>query len=64
MNAMKLWFAGWNKEVYTIGPLLPSGYGTLQQSNRGATDIQTFLERMLAKNGKNSVVLVSTVLFI
>ncbi|KAF4612109.1 hypothetical protein D9613_004547 [Agrocybe pediades] len=60
ISALRSWLTDdWGKEVYAIGPLLPSGYGVVEQSHRGATDIKDFLDRMLEKFGKNSTMLVS-----
>ncbi|KAF9559428.1 UDP-Glycosyltransferase/glycogen phosphorylase [Agrocybe pediades] len=59
ITAMRKWFSSWDNEVYAIGPLLPSGYGAQEQSDRGATEIKEFLERMLEQYGKRSVILVS-----
>ncbi|KAF9551249.1 UDP-Glycosyltransferase/glycogen phosphorylase [Agrocybe pediades] len=59
ITAMRKWFSSWDKEVYAIGPLLPSGYGAQEQSDRGATEIKEFLERMLEQHGKHSVILMS-----
>ena len=54
---MKQWFADMQKEVYALGPLLPSGYGIeTQKGEAGASvDIETFLEEMLVQHGKGSV---------
>ncbi|KDR78382.1 hypothetical protein GALMADRAFT_138474 [Galerina marginata CBS 339.88] len=59
LEAVKLLFSEWKKETYVVGPLLPSGYGTVAQSNRGAVDIEAFLNEMLSKHGKHSVLLIS-----
>ncbi|KAF4614972.1 hypothetical protein D9613_002487 [Agrocybe pediades] len=63
ITAMRKWFSSWDKEVYAIGPLLPSGYGAQEQSDRGATEIKEFLERMLEQHGKHSVILVRPMLY-
>ncbi|KAF9557508.1 UDP-Glycosyltransferase/glycogen phosphorylase [Agrocybe pediades] len=60
ISALRSWLTdAWGKEVYAIGPLLPSGYGVVEQSPRGATDIKDFLDRMLENYGENSTMLVS-----
>ena len=47
------------KEIYVLGPLLPSGYGIqaeTQNAEEGASvDIETFLREMLEQHGKGSV---------
>jgi len=55
IDVMKSWFSEWSKDLYAIGPLLPSGHGNVLQSNRGYEDITEFL----SKHGPNSVILVS-----
>jgi len=59
LQAMKSWFADWNKELFAVGPLLPSGYGFTKQSSRGATEIENFMDRALKEYGEKSVVFVS-----
>jgi len=61
IDAMKFWYADWNKKVYAIGPLLPASLGLLEQSTRGSDDIKEFLDGMIAKKGQKSVVLVRSV---
>ena len=57
LNAMKQWFSDMQKEVYVLGPHLPSGYGIeTQNGEEGASfDIETFLGEMLVQRGKGSV---------
>jgi hypothetical protein len=45
------------KEIYVLGPHLPSGYGVeTQNGEEGASiDIETFLGEMLVQHGKGSV---------
>ena len=54
---MKQWFSDMKKELYVVGPLLPTGYGVeTQKSEEGASvDIETFLGEMLVQHGKRSV---------
>ncbi|KAF9554030.1 UDP-Glycosyltransferase/glycogen phosphorylase [Agrocybe pediades] len=59
INALKFWFADWDKKAYAIGPLLPESLGLLEQSPWGADDIKVFLETVQAKRGKGSVLLIS-----
>lgn len=58
LEGLKSWFSDWNKDVFVIGPLLPSGYGTLADSPRGSNEIQEFLDKKQSEDGPNSVVLV------
>ena len=57
LDAMKQWFSDMQKEIYVLGPHLPSGYGTeTQNGEEGASfDIETFLGEMLVQYGKGSV---------
>ena len=50
------------KEVYVLGPLLPSGFGIeMQKGEEGASaDIETFLGEMLVQHGKGSVFFVES----
>jgi len=59
IDVFKTWFSEEKKEVYAIGPLLPSSLGVLEQGHRGAEDIKLFLDTMLGLEGENSVILVS-----
>lgn len=59
LNAVKSWISKWNKEVYVIGPLLPSGYGKMVD-NRGTGEIKEFMDKMLAERGRKSVILASS----
>ena len=56
---MKQWFSDTQKELYVLGPLLPSGYGVqveTQNAEEGASaDFETFLGEMLVQHGKGSV---------
>ncbi len=56
---MKKWWAEDGKEVYGVGPLLPRTYWDTLPTDEGATDVREFLEEMLGKYGKQSVILVS-----
>lgn len=60
LDAVKTWFKEWNQEVYTIGPLLPTGYGIVQENDRGSSEIREFLDKALLEHGENSVTLVSS----
>ncbi|KDR73124.1 hypothetical protein GALMADRAFT_158263 [Galerina marginata CBS 339.88] len=57
--AAKLWFSEMQKEFFVIGPLLPISYGTKAQSPRGAADVEAFLDKILVRCGRNSVVFIS-----
>ncbi|PPQ89303.1 hypothetical protein CVT25_000370 [Psilocybe cyanescens] len=60
LEAFKSWFKEWNKEVYTVGPLIPSRPTTfLIPSNNGQGSIEQFLDRALADYGPKSAVLIS-----
>lgn len=59
IDALKTFFSQWNKEVFIIGPLLPSGYGTVTESARGSKETEDFLERAKKKHGERSVTLAS-----
>jgi hypothetical protein len=54
---MKQWFSDMQKEIYFLGPLLPSGYGIeTQNTEEGASvDIDAFLGEMQLQHGKRSV---------
>lgn len=60
MEGLKSWLSEWNKDTYIIGPLLPSGYGILEESDRGSKETREFLDKSLAEHGENSVIFVST----
>ena len=51
------------KEVYLLGPLLPSGYGIeTQNTEEGASvNIEAFLGEMQVRHGKRSVFFVSLI---
>ncbi|KAF8903485.1 UDP-Glycosyltransferase/glycogen phosphorylase [Gymnopilus junonius] len=59
LEAVKSWFSSWNKPTYVIGPLLPSGFGTIAQTPRGADDIEEFLDKAVTKHGQKSVLFIS-----
>ncbi|KAF9557510.1 UDP-Glycosyltransferase/glycogen phosphorylase [Agrocybe pediades] len=60
ISAIRAWLTDdLKKEVYAVGPILPLGYGVKGQSDRGATDIKDFLDRMLETHGKKSTMLIS-----
>lgn len=64
LDALTSWFAEWNKEVYTIGPLLPSRpttYGISSDSSQSSGEVQEFLEKALKEYGQKSVVLVRSI---
>ena len=56
---MKQWFSDMQKELFVLGPLLPSGYGVqveTQNAEEGtSSDFETFLGEMLVQHGKGSV---------
>lgn len=58
VEGMKKWWAENGKEVYGVGPLLPRTYWDTLPTDEGAIDVRDFLEGMLAKHGKRSVILV------
>jgi len=49
------------KDVHVLGPLLPSGYGTVAQNGEEgqSVNIKVFLEDMLVQHGKRSVYFIS-----
>ena len=53
---MKQWFSDMQKDVYVVGPLLPSGYGIENQNGEegASADVETFLGEMLVQHGKGS----------
>ena len=57
LDAMKQWFSGMQKDLYVLGPHLPSGYGIETQNSEEVQshDIETFLGEMLIQHGKDSV---------
>ena len=65
LGAMKQWFSDMQKEIYVLGPLLPSGYGIeTQNGEAGASvEIEAFLGEMLVQHGKGSVFFVRFFLF-
>jgi len=56
--ALRAWFSKSGKSLFALGPLLPSTFGTLQESHRGADDVKDFLDSMLGQKGEKSVLLV------
>jgi hypothetical protein len=58
---MKQWFSDMQKEIHVLGPLLPSGYGTVTETQNTGTeegssvDIEAFLGEMQVLHGKRSV---------
>lgn len=60
MEAIKSWFSEWNQDIYIIGPLLPTGYGIDEESDRGSKETSDFLQKSLVEYGENSVMLVRT----
>jgi hypothetical protein len=61
---MKQWFSDMQKEVFVLGPLLPSNYGTENHGEEGeSVDIKTFLGEMLERHGKRSVFFVKILSF-
>ncbi|KAH9476096.1 Linamarin synthase 2 [Psilocybe cubensis] len=59
MDGLKAWLSEWNKDAYIIGPLLPSGYGILEESDRGSKETRDFLDKVLKEHGENSVIFLS-----
>ncbi|PPQ96596.1 hypothetical protein CVT26_010751, partial [Gymnopilus dilepis] len=59
VEALRSWFSTWNKSTHVIGPLLPSGFGTVKQTSRGATDVEEFLDKAAAQFGDKSVLFIS-----
>ncbi|PPQ80127.1 hypothetical protein CVT25_001426 [Psilocybe cyanescens] len=59
MEAIKSWFSEWNQDIYIIGPLLPTGYGIDEESDRGSKETSDFLQKSLVEYGENSVMLIS-----
>lgn len=63
MDALKAWFAKeWNKDVYTVGPLLaskPTKYGVSSNNGSLSSEIEVFLDKSLKQYGEKSLVLVS-----
>ncbi|PPQ92738.1 hypothetical protein CVT25_015359 [Psilocybe cyanescens] len=59
IEALKSWHAEINKEVYVVGPLLPSRDGLVADTSRGSTETEVFLEKAQAEYGENSVVFIS-----
>ena len=57
LDALKQWFSDMQKELYVLGPILPSGYGIeSHKSEEGANiDIESFLGEMQVQHGKRSV---------
>ena len=62
LDAVKQWLSDIQKEVHVLGPLLPPGYGTKTQDNEEgiSVEIETFLAKMLAQHGKQSVFFVNS----
>ena len=54
LDAMKQWFSDMQKEIYVLGPLLPSGYRIeTQKIEEGANlDVEVFLAEMQVQHGK------------
>lgn len=61
MEGLRSWSSEWNQEAYIIGPLLPSGYGILEDGDRGSKETREFLDKSLVECGENSVIFVSTI---
>jgi hypothetical protein len=59
LDALKQCFSDKQKELYVLGPLLPSGYGYGTKTQNGEegtnSDIETFLGEMLEQHGERSV---------
>lgn len=63
LAAFKSWFKEWNKEVYTVGPLIPSKPTTFvvpSNNARGSGLVEKFLDKAFAEYGPKSAVLVSS----
>ena len=61
---MKQWFSDMQKELYVLGPLLPSDIGTQNGEDGASVEIETFLGEMLEQHGKGSVFFVRSFLFL
>ncbi|KAF8194649.1 hypothetical protein BJ912DRAFT_924123 [Pholiota molesta] len=59
VTSMRSWLAAWGKTTYTVGPLMPIGYGSNSVSSRGDTVVEKFLEKSLQKYGEKSVLFIS-----
>ena len=55
LNALKQWFSDTQKEVYVLGPLLPSDIGTQNGEDGAGVDFENFLGEILEQHGKGSV---------
>ena len=64
-EALSQCFSDMQKELHVLGPLLAPGYGTKMQNGEEGTssDIETFLEGILAQYGERSVFYVRSFLF-
>lgn len=61
IEALKSWHAEINKEVYVVGPLLPSKDDVIADSSRGSSETKLFLEKAQAEYGEHSVVFVCSI---
>lgn len=65
LDAMKSWInAEWNKEVYILGPLLPSKpttYGIASGNTPLSSEVEVFLDKSLEEYGPKSVAMVSSI---
>lgn len=61
LEGLRSWFSEWKKDLYVIGPLLPSEYGRVAaDSAPGFPETREFLDKALAEHGERSVMLVSS----
>ena len=69
MDAVRTWLAETNRPLYTIGPLVPPGFGDTAglstvakqielDSSKHGTEFPNFLDRILKIHGKNSLIYV------
>ena len=66
---MRTWLAETNRPLYTIGPLVPPGFGDMAglsavakqmefKSTKNGGEVQVFLDRILKSHGKHSLIYV------
>lgn len=61
LDTVKSWFKEWNQEVCVLGPLFPTGYGVVQESDWGSYETREFLDKALLEHGEKSLTLVSSI---
>ncbi|KAH9476163.1 UDP-glycosyltransferase 84A1 [Psilocybe cubensis] len=59
IEALKSWHSEINKEVFVVGPLLPSIGGAVSDTTRGSSETELFLQNAQAKYGEHSVIFIS-----